>query len=282
MDYAWNNSTTNQTLTVFISGNYSVMVTDLSTGCQSSDAINITIGSVPVVNLGNDTVQCGGVITLNAQNTGASYLWSTGASTQTITVNTSGTYNVTVTNSDGCSANDAVVVTIHTLPTVGLIPFSGPVCNDLTSFILTNGTPSGGVYSGTAVTGNVFNPQAAGVGIHPIAYTITDANGCSNSSTQNITVNNCIGIVENANVYELNVYPNPTQGMFTLAINNASIDELIVTIVDMQGKEVFTSRDKNIGNEFKKQIDLSDVAKGIYFIKLYTGSDAKVQKLIVE
>lgn len=282
MDYAWNNSTTNQTLTVFISGNYSVMVTDLSTGCQSSDAINITIGSVPVVNLGNDTVQCGGVITLNAQNTGASYLWSTSAVTQTITVNTSGTYNVTVTNSDGCSANDAVIVTIHTLPAVGLIPFSGPVCNDLTSFTLTNGTPPGGVYSGTAVTGNIFNPQAAGVGVHPITYTITDANGCSNSSTQNITVNNCIGIVENTNVYTVTVYPNPTQGVFTLAIDNSSIDELIVSIADMQGKEVFTSRDKNIGNEFKKQIDLSDVAKGIYFIKVNTGSSIKFQKLIIE
>lgn len=282
MDYLWNNSTTNQTLTVFISGMYAVTATDTTTGCNSSDSINVTIGTVPVVDIGNDTIQCGGVITLNAQNTGATYLWSTSASTQTITVNSSGTYSVAVTNTDGCTTNDTVLVTIHTLPAVGLIPFSGPVCNDLTSFTLNNGTPPGGVYSGTSVVGNVFNPQAAGVGIHPITYTVTDTNGCSNSSTQNITVNNCIGIIENANVYEVNVYPNPTQGMFTLAINNGSIEELIVTIVDMQGKTIFTSRDKNIGNEFKKQIDLSDVSKGIYFIKLNTGSGVKVQKLIVE
>lgn len=282
MDYLWNNSSTSQTITVFITGTYSVMVTDLSTGCQAADTVNLTIGSIPVVNIGNDSTQCGGVITLNAQNAGATYLWSTTASTQTITVSTSGTYNVTVTNSDGCSASDTVMLTINPLPGVGLIPFSSPVCNDLTSFILTNGTPSGGVYSGPTVVGNVFNPQAAGVGSHTITYTITDGNGCSNSSSQNIMVNNCIGIIESSNTYFVNVYPNPTQGTFTLAIDNASIDELLISIVDMQGKEVFAVREKNIATEYKQQIDLSDVSKGIYFIKLSTGSDVKVQKLIIQ
>ncbi len=282
MDYLWNNSSTTQTITVFISGNYSVTVTDLSTGCQSADTVSLTIGSIPVVNIGNDTIQCGGLVTLNAQNSGSNYLWSTSATTQSITVSTSGSYNVIVTNSDGCSASDTVAVTINPLPTVGLIPFGSPVCNDLTSFVLTNGTPSGGVYSGPTVVGNVFNPQAAGVGSHTITYTITDGNGCTNSSSQNITVNNCIGIIESSNTYFVNVYPNPTQGSFVLVIDNASIDELLISVVDMQGKEVFSVREKNITTEYRKQIDLSDVSKGIYFIKLSTGSDVKVQKLIIQ
>ncbi|MBL7884903.1 MAG: T9SS type A sorting domain-containing protein [Bacteroidia bacterium] len=282
MDYLWNNSSTSQTITLFISGNYSVTVTDTITGCSSSDAINIVIGSIPVVSLGNDTTQCGGVITLNAQNTGLNYLWSTSATTQTIVVNTSGTYHVTVSNSDGCSTNDTIVVTLHALPGVGLLPFSNPICNDLTSFVLTGGNPSGGVYSGNTVVGNSFDPSTAGVGIHPITYTVTDVNGCSNSSTQNITVNSCVGVEEYSVLSSTMVYPNPSNGMFTIAIANATIDNLIISIIDIQGKEVFGVKETNVHGDYNKHVNLEGLSKGMYYIKLSTDKEAKIQKLIVQ
>jgi len=279
-DYLWSDNTTAQTLTVFVTGQYAVTVSDTVSGCIATDTINVSLNQYPIVNLGSDTTQCAGTIVLDADNTGASFLWSNTASTQTITVTSSGQYSVAVTSS-GCTTNDTINVTINLLPLVGLSPFTTPICNDLTAYTLTNGNPVGGVYSGSNVTGNTFNSVAAGVGSHPITYTVTDTNGCSNSSTQNITVQSCTGI-EELNAYEVVVYPNPTSGVFTIAIKNANIDELIISVVDIQGKEVFGSRESNIAADYNKQINLEGLSKGMYYIKLSTGADVKIQKLIVQ
>ncbi|MFN5629597.1 MAG: hypothetical protein ACK48W_09965, partial [Bacteroidota bacterium] len=72
-------------------------------GCSYSN--NFTINNIDdlTVDLGTDVVQCGGTLTLDAGNTGSNYFWSNGETTQTLTVNATGTYSVTVTN-NGCSA----------------------------------------------------------------------------------------------------------------------------------------------------------------------------------
>ncbi len=68
--------------------------------------------TVPVVNLGSDGGACSGTINLNAGNTGASYLWSTGELTQSITVSNTGTYWVQVSTAVGCSATDTINISI--------------------------------------------------------------------------------------------------------------------------------------------------------------------------
>ncbi len=74
----------------------------------------------PLVNLGADINQCGGAVTLNAGNSGAAYLWNTGATTQTIMVNVTGTYWVKVTNTLGNSASDTVSINFKPVPVVNL------------------------------------------------------------------------------------------------------------------------------------------------------------------
>ncbi len=53
---------------------------------------------------------------------------------------------------------------------------------------LTGGTPSGGVYSGTGVTGTNFNSSTAGAGLFTLTYTYTDVNGCVNTATNTMRV----------------------------------------------------------------------------------------------
>ena len=60
------------------------------------------------------------------------------------------------------------------------------VCS--TTFTLDQGYPSGGIYSGTGVTGTNFDASAAGVGTHLITYSYTDITGCSNFESKNIIV----------------------------------------------------------------------------------------------
>ncbi len=64
----------------------------------------------------------------------------------------------------------------------------GPVCLSSGNVALA-GTPVGGTWSGTGVSGSTFVPATAGVGTHTLTYNYTDANTCSNSCTTNITVN---------------------------------------------------------------------------------------------
>ncbi len=100
---------------------------------------SIAVPATPqVVNIGNDTSICAGTsIILNAGNAGMTYLWSTGATTQTITVDTTATYSVTVRNSQGYPVVDSRLVTVNPI-----LPVSVAIA----------ATPTGTICSGQSVT----------------------------------------------------------------------------------------------------------------------------------
>jgi len=81
---------------------------------------------------------------------------------------------------------DSVTMRVHPLPTITITPVA-PLCVDADPVTLA-ATPTGGTFSGDGVNGGVFDPADAGVGTHTITYDYTDANGCSNSETIDITV----------------------------------------------------------------------------------------------
>jgi hypothetical protein len=84
------------------------------------NGINFTINPLPAVELGNDLLLCeGDAETLDATNENATYAWSNGATSPTITVNAGGTYSVTVANTCG-TTSDTVSVEIITVPFVDL------------------------------------------------------------------------------------------------------------------------------------------------------------------
>ena len=98
--------------------NYTVTGTDLN-GCTNTATTTVTVNANPMVNIGPDSTNCGSIM-LDAGNAGATYSWSTSATTQTITATVSGTYMVDVTNGSGCTSSDTVVLTINTQPVVNL------------------------------------------------------------------------------------------------------------------------------------------------------------------
>ena len=120
LDFLWNTGDTNQKMEVFSSGIFGVEAIN-SNGCIGSDSVFVNINPLPIVRLGNDTVLCSGQIyLLNAENQGANYLWSSGESSQTISVSEVGGYVVVVTDDKGCSSSDTVEVSFNELPEVYL------------------------------------------------------------------------------------------------------------------------------------------------------------------
>lgn len=121
--YNWSDASSNQTLDVTATGTYYVTVTDNVTTCFSSDTVVVSVNSSPVVSLGSDTTFCSasGPITLMAAAGPYNYLWSDMSTGMSLTTNTTGVYDVTVTDSiSGCAAMDTVSITVNASPVVNL------------------------------------------------------------------------------------------------------------------------------------------------------------------
>lgn len=280
----WTGGSTNDSLTVYASGPYTVTVT--SAGCSSiSDTTTITVNpypAIPTITTSDTVVFCTGSSVILYSSSAVGNSWTGGSTADSIIVATSGPYTVTVTIA-GCSSVSAdTTVTVNPLPTVTLAPFTTTPCSDDAPFALTGGLPAGGTYSGIGVTsGTTFNPGSAGA-VQGITYTYVDPNGCANSASSNMTVVFCTGIEEYTSE-GVSVYPNPTtSGIFNIAIRNASSTEMMISIIDIQGKEVYKALEKNISADYNKQINIMHLSKGIYYIKLSMDADVKIQKLIVE
>ena len=89
---------------------YTVDVTSGTTTCQSD--VTISVNPSPTVDLGSDVTICSGITQTLDAGLHSSYLWSTGETTGTIDVNTSGTYRVTVQDAIGCDASDIINITV--------------------------------------------------------------------------------------------------------------------------------------------------------------------------
>ena len=145
-----------------------------SIGCPSPRATaQVSINTAPVVNLGaNQSICVGSTVVLNAGNAGNSYLWSTGALTQTITINVGGTYSVTVTGANGCTASDAITITAGSLPIVSL-GVDAVLCPGAVLVLDAGNAGSSYVWS-TGATSKTIVISAAG----SYSVTVTNAGGC--------------------------------------------------------------------------------------------------------
>ena len=105
-----------------------------------------------------------------------------------------GTHTITYTPAGACVTAGTDAIEVFALPIVTFTALAD-ICVDAgVQTGLGSGSPAGGIYSGPGVTDNgngttySFNPAAAGVGVHAITYTFTNANGCTASATDQVEV----------------------------------------------------------------------------------------------
>ncbi len=144
LSYLWSTGTTGATITLnpAITTTYIVTVTNTN-GCTASDNVTVTVNPLPVADAGTNQTICANDLVILTASGGLSYLWSTGTSGATITLNpaTTTTYIVTVTNANGCTDTDNVTVTVNPLPTVTIIGNTS-ICSGDNASITFNGTPN--------------------------------------------------------------------------------------------------------------------------------------------
>jgi gliding motility-associated-like protein len=122
VSYVWHDGSTNPTYTTTIGGIVSLTIAN---ACGSSiDTVEITESNQgPQVDLGPDIIACEGEdVTIHAGVLGVSYVWQDGSMDNTLTVNSTGIYSITVSNSCGTDSDTIAVNILGTSPVVELGP----------------------------------------------------------------------------------------------------------------------------------------------------------------
>lgn len=178
-------------------GNGSFVVTYNYTdgnNCSNSTTQNVTVNTLPTVSFtGLNPSYCAdaGTVNLAGSPAGGTFSGNGVSGNQFVPTLVSGnnstvTYNYT--DGNGCANSSSQTVSINTLPTVSFSGLASAYCISSPAVTLL-GSPTGGSFSGTGVSGSNFDPAVAGLGQHTVSYFYTDGNGCSKQVNQTVVVN---------------------------------------------------------------------------------------------
>jgi gliding motility-associated-like protein len=181
MTYSWSNGTTGFSIQPTVSGTYSVIVTDAN-GCTGTATQTFNVNPLPTPSISGDPDFCtGDNVTLNSVGTYVNYQWSNGVNTSQNIITAGGTYILTVTDNNGCIGNTNFTVTENPLPQP-ILPINTDLC-DGNNTVLNPGNFTSYAWSNGSVNSSI---TATISGIYTV--TVTDQNGCVNSTTANVAV----------------------------------------------------------------------------------------------
>ena len=192
--YSWNNSQTGITATGLGVGTYTVTVTDAN-GCTQTANVSVIAGNAPTVAVAaQQNVTCNGntngsaTVNVTGGTSPYTYSWApSGGTSASANGLAAGTYTVFVTDANGCTSQ--VTVTITQPSALSLALTSIPACGT------NNGTATANASGGTASYTYAWSPaggtnaSAGGLSAGTYTCTITDANGCTQTSTVNVVTN---------------------------------------------------------------------------------------------
>jgi len=266
--YVWSTGAATQTITVSTGGAYSVTVTDQN-GCNGSDNATVSVVQNPVADAGEDKAFCTGESVILTATGGTDYMWSSGQVGSTITVNAEGSYNVTVTDGNGCTASDKAEV-VESVVLTGIIAGSAEVQQGSVETYSVNDN-AGSAYAWTVSNGTIYNGQGAAmvevswgtIGTGTLEVAETNAIGCEGSKVS-LEVNiGATGIVS-LSAEELRIYPNPFSETARIVFPEI-INGYTLTIRDITGKSVLQLPSVS-GREIT--INREGIAEGIYIVEL--------------
>ena len=172
--YYWNNGSHASRITVSTAGTYSVTVTDAN-GCSSNGSVELIVHTPPTITINGRTELCqGGSTTLTAAG-GSSYVWNSGATTQSITASYAGSYSVVGTDQYGCSASKSVVVTMA--PVNASITGTRYLCHGQSTTLTAVGDAGNTYHWFDGSTSSDIVITSAG----QYTLTVTNAAGCQNT-----------------------------------------------------------------------------------------------------
>ncbi|MCB0705564.1 MAG: T9SS type A sorting domain-containing protein [Saprospiraceae bacterium] len=211
------------------------------------------------------------------------YNWSSGSTSSSASGLGEGTYTVSVTDACGNLLTEQVV--ISNTDTDGPVMF----CNDLT-FDLNQGESieifatdiDDGSYDDCGIdyfdlSQSFFD--ASNVGVNTVTLSATDILGYTSSCTANVTVNVNTAVQEIENLRAWAVYPNPTNGQFTVKLETDDLQkEDYISIVDLYGREISRQQAQN----GVQVIDISHLTSGVYLVQFRKENAVKSERIVLQ
>ncbi|MHB8261029.1 MAG: T9SS type A sorting domain-containing protein [Bacteroidia bacterium] len=272
--YTWSTSATTASITATptITANYTVTGADAN-NCMAWATSTVTVNAVPTVSVNSPTI-CVGYAANLTSNGASTYSWvpassSSGLSSTTgsmVTANsatTTTTFTVTGTDVNSCTNTATSTVTVNALPTVSANSNTVSLCMGNTATLTASGTATSYTWSNSATTSTIaITPTVT------TTYTVTgtDANGCTNMATVTQTVSTCgTGIEQFSGNNEINIYPNPSNGMFNLIVSQFDNSKTnSVEIYNTLGQLVFSK--PILSNA--EGINLENLNQGVYTVRV--------------
>ena len=152
----------------------------------------VIVHPLPIVTAGSYGPTCVTASPLSLSGLPAGGTWSgSGVSGSMFTPSVAGAGTIRIyysyTDENGCSSVDSTEIVVNDIPQLNPGTY-GPLCVSASPVFL-QGTPTGGTWSGTGVSGSTFDPSVAGVGTHAVNYSVTITGGCVTDTTIDIRVN---------------------------------------------------------------------------------------------
>ncbi|MEO8149680.1 MAG: T9SS type A sorting domain-containing protein [Bacteroidia bacterium] len=307
--YQWKKGTTNISGATNISyvpttsSTYKVQVTNASGCTKLSSGVVVTVNALPTASItsAGPTTFCSGTtpLTLTANSgTGFTYQWRkgttdiAGATNISYMPTSSGTYKVVVINANGCTkvSTAGVAVTANPLP-AATVTAQGPLTFCAGDSVVLQANAGAGLSyqwkKGTAILSGATlqNYTAKTAGTYKVV--VTNANTCSKTSASKTVTINCKTGNEIAHQPEMqiSIYPNPSDGPFTLNLSNEGIEDGIadIELINMLGQNVYSNTAEFSNGELSKQIYLgNNSVKGLYLVRINLNGVVYNSRLILQ
>lgn len=274
-NYLWSTGATTSSISVRPTKTTTYTITASSSACMAdaTDEITVYVNESVVADAGNDVfIEPGDKYTLTATG-GSTYLWSTGETTQSITVQPGSTtiYSVNVGNGTNCSGYDEVKVTVENVPLMINNGEDLTICKGDELVLQARGSLNYLWNNGSMESEITVNPETTTI------YTVSaQKNGVLETVDILVTVEDCTS----KKAVEYSMYPNPSEGLININIPSEKTGVKFI-VSALSGKIVYRGEVKGDTNGVFTQINLSHVANGIYFVKMYNDNFNATEKIIV-
>ncbi len=295
--YAWNTGSTARTLDALAAGAYVVTVTD-GQGCQTQDTLHLQDPHTIAPPLPDTLMLCYGQrATLDAGYPGHTYAWTstigqTGQDQRWLVQNP-GTYQVTVTNEQGCRGTKSTEVIYsnellnaeflmtseaQTGDTVVLVDISWPT-PESTDWHYPNAEP----LAGYEVYQELIYDQPGNYEVTLRAW----VGECEDEITKSITITEAAVVPENGRtaapdiIRSFQLLPNPNDGRFVARIELREVAPVRLYLTDLNSKGVLSDIQKDEQANYDVSYDLAHLSAGVYLLTLHVKDELRTQRVLI-